>query len=275
MEQVALNIRRELTEYIKYNKIQSLVLGVSGGIDSAVIAALVKPIALKQGIPLIGVSLPMEGNKEEEVARAEAIGKAFCSWLHTSHIDHISDALKTHMNLSPEDKIRFGNIKARLRMIYLYDIARASNGMVLSTDNWTELMLGFWTLHGDVGDYGCIQNLTKSEVYDLADALLYEVIEDPKKYEPLDACRKAIPTDGLGITDSDYDQLGVKDYQEADEIIQAYLYLSDKQFPLTSTERARLDELKATKVIQRHLATEFKRNNPCNISRPDLFKNYT
>lgn len=55
-----------------------------------------------------------------------------------------------------------GNIQARLRMIYLYNLASIHKGLVMSTDNQTEYQLGFWTIHGDVGDFDPIQDLWKT-----------------------------------------------------------------------------------------------------------------
>ena len=105
-------------------------------------------------------------------------------------------------------------------MIYLYDIAQEHNGLVLSTDNWTELMLGFWTLHGDCGDYGMIQNLWKTEVYEMASTFV-ENLEEKRSRALLD-CIEAIPTDGLGISASDLDQIGAESYKEVDEILQNF-----------------------------------------------------
>lgn len=58
-----------------------------------------------------------------------------------------------------------GNLQARCRMIHLYDLAGIHGGLVMSTDNQTEYQLGFWTIHGDVGDFDPIQDLWKTEVY--------------------------------------------------------------------------------------------------------------
>ena len=104
----------------------------------------------------------------------------------------------TRVQVAIDDRIRAGNIKARLRMTYLYDKANKYNGMVLSTDNLTERNLGFWTLNGDVGDFGFLQELWKTEVYGLSKSIGTESVM---------ACVNAIPTVGLGITDSDIDQL--------------------------------------------------------------------
>jgi NAD+ synthetase len=166
------NIRDILKAYISENRIKSLVVGISGGIDSALSLALAKPVCDELNIPLIGRSITIETNKADEIARAKAMGEKFTS--DFKEVD-LTEGFITLAGLITESgdedtesvayKIRRGNIKARTRMVYLYDLAAKNKGMVLSTDNYTELLLGFWTLHGDVGDYGMIQNLWKTEVY--------------------------------------------------------------------------------------------------------------
>ncbi len=153
-------------------------------------------------------------------------------------------------------------------MLQLYDLARKHNGIVLSTDNFTELMLGFWTLHGDVGDYGMIQNLWKTEVYGLAQFMVnsYDRYDPAKK--ALQLAVDAVATDGLGVTDSDTDQLlGEKDdsiihtnskagYRYIDDTL--IEYLNNKTKPLTTA---------AKNIIDRYERTHFKRLNPINVER--------
>jgi NH3-dependent NAD+ synthetase len=119
-------------------------------------------------------------------------------------------------------------------------------------------MLGFWTLHGDVGDYGLIQNLWKTEVYELALYIAKEELKDGLACT-LQACIDATPTDGNGVSSSDLEQIGVPTYKEADDILWNHIHATNK-FP------------KDHVVIQRHLRTEFKRNNPTNV---DLFQYWT
>ena len=144
-------------------------------------------------------------------------------------------------------------------MIYLFDQAHLHQGMVLSTDNYTELLLGFWTLHGDVGNYGFLQYLWKTEVYGLAgflaDRYTREGMDD--KAQALKLCMDAVPTDGLGITGSDFDQIGVTSYEQADRMLLGYL----------EGDRQHENHL----LIQRHKASEFKRNDPRFILRETLF----
>jgi len=275
---VTVCIRRQMFHYIKDAGLKSLVIGVSGGIDSAVVCALAKPVCDDLGIKLIGRSIPISTNKSDEIDRARMIGEAYCHDFEEVELDEQFGHIRTKLmgTIQPntlEEKIRAGNIKARLRMILLYDIAQANGGMVLSTDNYTELMVGFWTLHGDVGDYGPIQSLWKTEVYELAEYLASENY-DSKTYNAMVACKVANPTDGLGVNNSDLDQLGAKDYTEVDNILQEYfdwIHMKGLVFnDMILRVEGHILRLEKHPVIQRHLRTQFKRDNPFNIARKDI-----
>ncbi len=256
------NIQKELRVYLTENNLKSLILGVSGGIDSALCAALARPVCDETGTELYCRSITISTNKPEEIKRAENTGKYFghnfkevnLSLTFEKIIPDIAEDYKEIDKAEHSYKIRQGNIKARMRMMYLYDLAAKHRGMVLSTDNYTELLLGFWTLHGDVGDYGMIQNLWKTEVYETAKYLVGN-IKDKKQADALNACINAVPTDGLGITNSDLDQIGASSYAEVDEILINYLKNPNNKNLLNH------------KVVKRKLASEFKRNNPFNIPR--------
>jgi NAD+ synthetase len=260
------NIQKELRDYIITNNLKSLVVGISGGIDSALIAALAQPVCDTTHIKLYGRSIPILTNKMEEMDRAEKIGKAFCHDFKVvdlgSMFHEVNNMLEDEEGCKKDghrDKIRQGNVKARLRMIYLYNLAFMNDGMVLSTDNYTELMVGFWTLHGDVGDYGMIQNLWKGEVYELSNYMVKELFENRLEEEAiaLKECVDAVPTDGLGVTNSDLDQLGAKTYVEVDNILKNWL---DKTNEKSQQEAEH-------PVVKRHETSKYKRENPYNIPR--------
>lgn len=267
------NAVNTLAKYIDDNGIKSLVLGVSGGVDSALVAALAFHATKRtkcDPIPVIGRSITIQGNKEDEISRAKAIGFSFCDDfkelnLTPTYLNLIDTIDMGEMDTTSIDyKIAMGNIKARIRMIQLYHLAGINKGMVLSTDNLSELMVGFWTLHGDVGDYGMIQNLWKTEVYGLAKWIAEgsEQVGYAAQGDALYRCINAVPTDGLGITNSDLEQLGAESYEEVDEILINYL---------TNLENPQ-KELLDHPVIQRYTRTHFKRENPINIKREDLLK---
>ena len=73
------NIRQEFKNYLIDNKLKSVILGISGGIDSALVAVLAKPVCDELNIPLIGRSISIVSNKQEEKDRAKAIGESFCT----------------------------------------------------------------------------------------------------------------------------------------------------------------------------------------------------
>lgn len=250
------------TEYVKNSGLKSLILGVSGGIDSAFMAVIGREVCrrLDNKVNLIGRSLPIY-SKHEEILRSHNIGIQFCHEFAIFDMGEIYKFMVANMEFTEVydgdriHKIRLGNIKARLRMMQLFHLAHEQKGMVLSTDNLTEYLLGFWTEHGDVGNYGAIQNLWKTEVYEMAKCI-HEIvpIDYGKQRVALDECISAIPTDGLGITDSDFDQFGhgITSYYDVDEILFEYL-------------SGRLDE--SITLIQLHEKTHHKRKDPINIPR--------
>jgi NAD+ synthetase len=245
----AKNIRAHITNYITENRLQALVLGISGGIDSALCAALLKPVCEACNIPLIGRSITIETNQPDEIERSMKVGENFCH--NFEYLNITNTYLENRKNLvcldnSMLSKLRQGNLKARMRMILLYDLAQFYRGIVIATDNFTEYLTGFWTLHGDVGDYAPILHLWKTEVYALAQYLLAECNE--KQKEALQQSIDAVPVDGLGISSCDCEQLGVTDYFEADQLFVRYF----------QGETA----LELHPLIKRYRQSHYKRNNP-------------
>lgn len=292
--QVAENIRQELSNFLDSRpNIKSLVMGISGGIDSALVAALVSPVCKERNIPLIGRFIYISTNKNDEIVRGENIGRAFCDDFKkvdlTDEFDVLSniddDVPSNGMVILDTDhlkKIRMGNIKARMRMIYLYNLAHKTGGIVLGTENLTEEMLSFFTIGGDeMSDFEPIKSLWKHEVYDLSEELCKNLNEDEKF--ALMSCINCDATDGLGISNTDLDQIlpdwkqnhtsTRSGYSEVDRIFMDYINIKElNEKEESEYTKKRIAELEKTSVIQRYLTTEYKRNRPYVIGRHVISK---
>lgn len=231
MKKIFDEIVNGLNDYVHANNLQSLVLGISGGIDSTVCAAICHEVEkLNKGeIKFYGISLPCSTNSDEENDSAESCMRAFCRvgnfW--TENLQKESSLLFStcteHIGLTP---IGRGNIKARLRMIYLYDLAQKTRGIVIDTDNLTEHYLGFFTLHGDQGDIKPIGRFWKHEVYDLATWLKNSYYFGSAKIEALEKAIQITPTDGNGVIlgGGDLDQIAPGfNYDQVDKVLSRYV----------------------------------------------------
>jgi NAD+ synthetase len=287
-----------LVKYITDNNIKALILGISGGIDSTVCAAICYEASKQTGIPLIGRSLPTINNKEGETKAADLVGNAFCDSYKEVDIQQLYNTVRIGINTAEISNkayspIANGNVQARLRMIYLYNLASIHKGMVIDTDNLTEHYLGYWTLHGDVGDYKPIGNLWKTEVFKLAEWIREEYWKinikwlndiDFHRNNPGNKCAEQAvailkssqlqPTAGLGITSNDLEELGAESYEQVDSILQeivAWKKFAQKRgdYPTTIEEQkvAFLAEQQMlnipieiiVNVVNRHFNSEFKR----------------
>lgn len=264
-----------LFNYAKENNLKSLILGISGGIDSTVVASIASKVSETLNIPLIGRSLTIK-NKKDETTTADLVGKSFCSDYKEINLKEIYKTISE--GFFNEEKantlISEGNIMARLRMMYLYNLAGINKGIVLDTDNLTEHFLGFWTIHGDEGDYNPIGGLWKTEIYKLAEWIFnYTLLEEDKKRALIESI-KLIPTDGNGISNSDLDQIGGKDYFEVDKILRP-LVVYGKEKTLTLFEDTEYNKNLIEKINSRYLNSSYKRltNRVIRVERNDIFKN--
>ena len=192
-----------LRAYCEENRQQGFVVGVSGGIDSAVTSAL----CARTGMPVLCVEMPIHQAKShvdralEHVARL----KAECANVSLERID-LTPAFEAIRAAFPDMgtqlavDLALANTRARLRMTSLYYLAGVHGYLVAGTGNKVEdFGVGFFTKYGDGGvDLSPIADLTKSEVYEVAGAL--GIVE---------SIMKAAPTDGLfGDSRTDEDQIG-------------------------------------------------------------------
>ncbi len=230
------HIAEFMTNYVKASHTSGLVVGLSGGIDSSVAAAIMK-IAFPNNS--LGVILPIKSIKNDEVYARKLAEKIKLDTM-TIDLSETQDALLTRTTelLKPSaDLIRLAdaNLRARLRMSTIYLVAGMRNYLVVGTDNAAEIYTGYFTKYGDGGcDIMPLSNLLKSEVYEIARYLDLprEIIERP-------------PSAGLWEGQTDEGEMGIT-YDEIDA------FLSGK--PIADKSREILERL--------HRITEHKRHTP-------------
>ena len=200
-----------LSDYVFENNIKALVIGVSGGIDSAVSSTL----AAKTGLPTYALGMPIHQNENQE-----NLSDAHLEWLNFNFnnvvvnkfdLTETFDIFQSSMKEFGENKLALANSRSRLRMVTLYQVATSVGGIVVGTGNKVEdYGIGFYTKYGDGGvDIAPIADLYKTEVWELGRhfGVDHRIID-------------ASPTDGLwddGRTDED--QIGAS-YAELEEAME-------------------------------------------------------
>ena len=210
-EELKERIVKWIKDYADENKIQSLVVGVSGGIDSAVVSTL----CAETGLPVFPIGMPIHQDSDQE-----SLSDLHLTWLEKKYknvktlkfnLTKVFEKFKEALQEYSHDDLSLANSRSRIRMITLYQIAGKYNGMVVGTGNKVEdYGVGFYTKYGDGGvDIAPIADIYKTEVWELGRHLGVneKIIE-------------ASPTDGLWDDKrTDEDQLGAS-YAELEEAME-------------------------------------------------------
>lgn len=267
LEDTGRKLVSELIGYGKKYNIHTVALGMSGGVDSALTAALFK----QAGWRVIGVTMPIHQNPNETERGVEACQALGLNHVHVDLTKQYDQLLKNVREYdatidAPDSAIRRGNLRVRTRMMTVYNIASMERGLVGSTDNFSELAAGFWTLHGDVGDLAPIQSLLKS----------WEVPKLAELYGVPDSTVFAKPTDGLGISDGDEAQFGFS-YLQFDIVLMNLCALDEtvsRDQVLLEMSVPDSDLPTVNRILDRIKNSSFKRQNPYNLLHPQQRNRY-
>jgi NAD+ synthase len=209
MEELAQKLVLWIEKQVQIAGCKGAVLGLSGGIDSAVVAVL-----CKKALPhnTLGVMLPCHSSPSD-ITDAQVLASKFGIETTTVILDAIYDSLIAAVSFSntADEKVQNlarANLKPRLRMTTLYYIANQLNYLVIGTSNKSELTVGYYTKYGDGGsDIIPMGNLVKSQVRDLA-----AYLEVPQQI--IDRS----PSAGLWSGQTDETEMGIT-YDELDNYI--------------------------------------------------------
>lgn len=242
-EQISDYLQRFLKDEVYKTGFKKVVIGLSGGIDSAVVAVLAQKVFKDD---LLCVKMPSQYSSEASLNDADELCEKFSMNVTTASIEPM---LRAYEELNEDmDNLRRGNFSSRMRMSTLFDISAKQGALVLGTSNKSELMLGYGTLYGDLASaINPIGDLYKSEVYELA------------RY--LDITQNIIdkaPSADLWQGQSDEEDLGYT-YAQLDEALKLYV---EERLSKDEIVKRGIDEDMLSMIIKRIFQNQFKRKMP-------------
>ena len=238
-------IKDFIKTYVENSGCKGVVIGLSGGVDSAVTALLCQDVLGKNKTNCL--FLPDETTPTTDFKHHELLVKKFNLSCKTVDITHIVRQFMTNCIVEP-DKYALANVKARTRMVLLYEYANMVGSLVCGTSNKSELLVGYYTKYGDGGvDIFPIGDLYKTQVYELAKHLKIpkEIVSKP-------------PTAGLWHGQFDEKELKLS-YNKLDQILtglERKIDLND----IVKLVGVKLSDVKRVKNMR--VKTQHKRRSP-------------
>ncbi|NWG01047.1 MAG: NAD+ synthase [Thermoanaerobaculaceae bacterium] len=202
---LATSLQAFLAEELRASGLSGYVVGLSGGVDSAVAAALAARAVGAHRVT--SLALPAPSSSAESLEHARLVAETFALPLEVVDLSEPVRALTATLDIG-QDRVRLGNLAARLRMVALFDRARRSGALVLGTSNKSEILLGYSTLFGDsAASVNPLGDVWKTHIFPLARHLGVPevVVEKP-------------PTADLWPGQTDAGELGFE-YRDADPIL--------------------------------------------------------
>ncbi|MCQ2801014.1 MAG: NAD(+) synthase [Bacilli bacterium] len=233
-----------LIKYLKDSHCEKYVLGVSGGVDSSLCAAILKNAVSKEKVHCLIIPIDSsEEDIEDGLTLVKDLGLSYdvidATEIFNSYVEQFKN------NNIELDRATLGNLKARIRMSILYAVAQKEHGLVVGTDNADERYIGYFTKYGDGA----------CDVLPIAHLVKKEVVEAAKIYGVRDSLAERIPTAGLYQGQTDEKEMGVT-YQELDA------YLLGKEISNSSLERIEyLRKISEHKIKEIPMPEKFERDN--------------
>ena len=236
-------IEKFLKEYLEDNHCEKYILGISGGVDSSLCAALAKNAVGKERLHCL--ILPIESS-QADVEDALTLAKDLdLNYTIIDGTETFNNYVKEFKKNSIElDKSTLGNLKARMRMSILYAISQKERGLVIGTDNADERYVGYYTKHGDGA----------CDILPIAHLIKSEVIEAARLLGIRSSLAERVPSAGLFEGQTDEKEMGVL-YKDLDA------FLLGKKIDAASKKRiAYLHKISAHKRNRIPTPKKFERN---------------
>jgi len=215
------NIKTQLTDFLKNevekSGLEKVTVGLSGGLDSAVVAVLCKEVF---GDNLNCVLMPSQFSSQSSTEHAIELCEKFDIKYETISI---APMVKSFINNMDENKLRIGNFSARMRMSVLYDVSSREKSLVVGTSNKSEILLGYGTIYGDTAcAINPIGEMYKSDEFEFA-----------KFLGVVDSIVTKAPSADLWENQTDEDELGYT-YKQMDDALKLFVDEKKSKEELTS-----------------------------------------
>jgi NAD+ synthase len=232
-----------LKDGVERTGLKSAIVGLSGGLDSAVVSILLQQVF---GDKFLAVSMPTQYSSESSLKDAKELVEKFgMRWEIVEIGKYIETFQKANSNFSP---LRMGNFSARIRMATLYDISARESGLVIGTSNKSEILLGYGTIFGDLASaINPIGDIYKTDLFQFAEYLGVpkSIISKP-------------PSADLFEGQSDEKEIGYT-YAEIDRVLKLYV---EKRKSIDEVAEIVGNRNLVEMLIKRIYSNHFKRKMP-------------
>jgi NAD+ synthase len=237
-------VEKFLKDYLENAHCERYVLGVSGGVDSSLCAAILKSAVGREKVHCL--IMPIDSSEADTKDGLTLVKDLDLPYDVIDASEAFHAYIKEFERYGIElDRSTLGNLKARMRMSILYAVAQKEKGLVVGTDNADERFVGYFTKHGDGA----------CDILPIAHLIKSEVVEAAKLYGVRQNLAERVPTAGLYLGQTDEQEMGVT-YKELDD------YILGKE--VSEASKARIEHLRKIsehKRIVTPMPEEYKRDS--------------
>ena len=250
LESMYAALKMGLSDYVEKNNFKKVLVGLSGGIDSALTATIAVDALTSDNV--IGVAMPSKFNPKSSLEDAKELADNLNIELKTVNIEETAEKFRNLLKDNLDDDLKSvvdENIQSRIRGNILMGLSNQLGAMVVSTGNKSEMAVGYSTLYGDlVGGFALLKDVYKTEVYKLSD---YR--NSISKVIPQNIIEKKPSAE---LSEDQYDSDSLPEYDLLDKILKMYIELDFSSEKIINSD---IDKEVVFDILEKIDRNEYKR----------------